>query len=188
MAHPCSRFLYVESCGQCPACKLGTGEITDRRAVIEACAGTDGDIYVIGGRLPRVTDGSRWYLPVEEQLVVSSILREFPEEFAAHLEGDCPRSRDLLAPKIVDLADGRVVYDERHPPQAPPLGPTRESRRPRASRGFHRNAYQLPRGVLFPLSAPSEWTGRVLGLFGDDRGNTMSVKSGDRPGNGIVGP
>ena len=25
-----SRFLWVESCGQCPACKLGTGAITDR--------------------------------------------------------------------------------------------------------------------------------------------------------------
>ncbi|HEX2042188.1 MAG TPA: NADH-ubiquinone oxidoreductase-F iron-sulfur binding region domain-containing protein [Acidimicrobiales bacterium] len=115
VARQYSRFLYVESCGQCPACKLGTGEITDRLAVIEACAGSDEDIAVIGARLPRVTDGNRCYLPVEEQLVVSSILREFPEEFAAHLEGDCPRPRDdLLAPKIVDLSDGQVVYDERH--------------------------------------------------------------------------
>jgi NADH-quinone oxidoreductase subunit F len=23
-----SRFLFVESCGQCPACKFGTGEVT----------------------------------------------------------------------------------------------------------------------------------------------------------------
>ena len=27
-AHLYSRFLYVESCGQCPACKFGTGEVT----------------------------------------------------------------------------------------------------------------------------------------------------------------
>ena len=30
LAFQFSRFLYVESCGQCPACKLGCGEITDR--------------------------------------------------------------------------------------------------------------------------------------------------------------
>jgi len=115
VAYQYSRFLSVESCGQCQACKLGTGEITDRLAAIASCRGTDADIAAIGARLPQVTDGNRCYLPVEEQLVVSSILRAFPEEFAAHLEGDCPRRRDdLIVPKIVDLAEGRVVYDERH--------------------------------------------------------------------------
>jgi NADH:ubiquinone oxidoreductase subunit F (NADH-binding) len=115
VARQYSRFLYVESCGQCQACKLGTGEITDRLDAIEACAGTDRDIAVIGGRLPRVTDGNRCYLPVQEQLVVSSILRAFSDEFAAHLEGNCPAPRgDLVVPKIVDLADGQVVYDEHH--------------------------------------------------------------------------
>jgi hypothetical protein len=44
---------------------------------------------------------------------VSSILRCFPEEFAEHLEsGRCPRPRDLLVPKVVDLEDGQVTYDE----------------------------------------------------------------------------
>ena len=32
LAHAFSRFLYVESCGQCPACKLGTQAITERLA------------------------------------------------------------------------------------------------------------------------------------------------------------
>ena len=115
VAYEYSRFLFVESCGQCQPCKLGAGEITDRLAAIEACAGTDADVSAIGARLPKVTDGNRCYLPVEEQLVVSSILRAFPEEFAAHLEGECPRPRpDLIAPKIVDLTDGRALYDERH--------------------------------------------------------------------------
>ena len=34
-----SRFLYVESCGQCPACKLGTGEITAQLASLLERAG-----------------------------------------------------------------------------------------------------------------------------------------------------
>ena len=34
-----SRFLFVESCGQCPACKFGTGEVTQTLAAIQAGAG-----------------------------------------------------------------------------------------------------------------------------------------------------
>lgn len=110
-----SRFLWIESCGQCPPCKLGTQEITARLRAVEQLEGTEDDVAVIGARLANVTDGSRCYLPVEEQNVVGSILRAFPEEFAAHLEGRCPApGRHVLTPKIVDLGDGVVAYDERH--------------------------------------------------------------------------
>jgi NADH:ubiquinone oxidoreductase subunit F (NADH-binding) len=115
LAFQYSRFLWIESCGQCPPCKLGTQEITHRLNEIEACRGTEEDVAVIGARLANVTDGNRCFLPVEEQHVVGSILRAFPEEFAAHLEGNCPTPRDdLVVPKIVDLADGVVTYDRRH--------------------------------------------------------------------------
>ena len=115
-----SRFLWIESCGQCPACKLGTQEITHRLNEIEACRGSDEDIAVIGARLNNVTDGARCFLPQEEQHVVRSLLRAFPDEFAAHLEGNCPNPRsDLIAPKIVTLAGGEVTYDERHRKKRP---------------------------------------------------------------------
>jgi len=115
VAYQYSRFLWIESCGQCPACKLGTQEITHRLNEIEACRGSAEDVAVIGARLANVTDGNRCFLPVEEQRVVGSLLRAFPEEFAAHLEGNCPNPRgDLIAPKIVDLDGGAVVYDQAH--------------------------------------------------------------------------
>ena len=108
-----SQFLAVESCGQCPPCKLGSTEITERLERVEAGTGTDDDIAGIGSWLGRVTDGARCYLATEERDVVSSILRCYPEEFAEHLDrGTCPRPRDLLVPKVVDLEDGRVTYDE----------------------------------------------------------------------------
>jgi NADH:ubiquinone oxidoreductase subunit F (NADH-binding) len=120
IAHLFSRFLFVESCGQCPPCKLNSEEITNRLAVIDDCRGGDDDIEVIGARLREVTDANRCYLGTEEQLLVSSILRAFPEEFADHVEGDCPRHRgDLVVPKIVDLADGHVRYDERQARKQP---------------------------------------------------------------------
>ena len=77
--------------------------------------------YDASGRLHTVTDGNRCYLPVEEQLAVGSILRAFPEEFAAHLEGAaCPSPRNLVAPKVVDITDdGHVTYDERQRAKQP---------------------------------------------------------------------
>lgn len=113
VAHRFSRFLSVESCGQCPPCKVGSGEITALLERIEAGAGDDHDVAAIGGWLRRVTDGSRCFLAAEEQAVVSSVLRAFPEEVAAHLElHRCPRPDHRPIPKLVDLAGGRATYDE----------------------------------------------------------------------------
>lgn len=112
-AYRFSRFLAVESCGQCPPCKMGTGAITNSLERIETGAGDDSDLAVIQGWLKRVTDGSRCYLATEDQLVVASLLRAFPEEFAEHLESHrCPQPSARPFPKIVDLSDGQVTYDE----------------------------------------------------------------------------
>src|SRR4051794_28416036 len=112
-AYRFSRFLYIESCGQCPPCKIGSGEITTHLERIETGAGTDEDLDTIAGWLARVTDGNRCYLAVEEQTVVSSILRAFPEEFAAHIEqGHCPDGGRRPMPKLLDLVDGAATYDE----------------------------------------------------------------------------
>ena len=112
-AYRFSRFLSIESCGQCPPCKMGSSAITEHLERIETGVGTEADLDVITGWLGHVTDGSRCYLATEEQIVVTSILRAFPEEFAQHIElGRCPRPRRLPMPKLLDLADGQAVYDE----------------------------------------------------------------------------
>jgi NADH-quinone oxidoreductase subunit F len=113
-AYRLSRFLSVESCGQCPPCKIGSGEITAHLERIETGAGTESDVTAIHGWLERVTDGNRCYLAVEERLLVSSVLRAFPEEFAEHLEHHaCPRPGRQPIPKLLDLAGGSATYDER---------------------------------------------------------------------------
>lgn len=112
-AYRFSRFLSIESCGQCPPCKLGSSAITEHLERLETGIGDDQDLNAIAGWLEHVTDGNRCYLAVEEQVMVSSILRAFPDEFAAHIElHRCPRPRRMPVPKLVDLADGRAVYDE----------------------------------------------------------------------------
>jgi NADH:ubiquinone oxidoreductase subunit F (NADH-binding) len=109
-----SRFLYVESCGQCPPCKLGSEDITGRLERIEAGIGDELDIEQMQGWLVRVTDSARCYLATQEQRVVASVLERFPEEVVAHIEDErCPRPRPLVLPKLIDLGGGRAVYDER---------------------------------------------------------------------------
>jgi NADH-quinone oxidoreductase subunit F len=111
-AYRFSRFLYIESCGQCPPCKIGSGEITSHLERIETGRGDEDDLRGIAGWLERVTDGNRCFLAVEEQQVVASILQAFPEEFAGHLGRECPRPRRLPIPKLLDLQDGHATYDE----------------------------------------------------------------------------
>lgn len=112
-AYRLSRFLSIESCGQCPPCKIGSSAITEHLERVETGVGTDEDVASIGRWLDHVTDGNRCYLAVEEQVMVSSILRAFPEEFAEHIDlGRCPRPRRLPIPKILDLVDGVATYDE----------------------------------------------------------------------------
>jgi NADH-quinone oxidoreductase subunit F len=113
-AYRFSRFLSIESCGQCPPCKLGSSAITEHLERIELGAGTDEDLAGIVGWLDTVTDGNRCYLAVEEQIVIASILRRFPDEFAEHIaRHECPRPRRLPIPKLLDLAGGQATYDER---------------------------------------------------------------------------
>jgi hypothetical protein len=54
-----SRFLFVESCGQCPACKFGTGEVTQTLAAIQAGGGSDRDLELILVRARGSTSGQK---------------------------------------------------------------------------------------------------------------------------------
>jgi NADH-quinone oxidoreductase subunit F len=113
-----SRFLADESCGQCPPCKLGSTEITERLARIEEGTATSADVDSIRHWLERVSDGNRCYLAVQERLVVESILRAFPDELEEHFAlGRCPRPRLITLPKLTDLAGGVATYAP-----TPPIG------------------------------------------------------------------
>lgn len=109
VARMVSRFLYVESCGQCRACKYGTGEITRRLARLAANTGDSLDIETIGQRLRDVTNQNRCFLGEQEQRVISSLLRKFPRDFSP--EFPAASLETLPVPKIVDIRDGIATYD-----------------------------------------------------------------------------
>jgi NADH:ubiquinone oxidoreductase subunit F (NADH-binding) len=114
VAQTVSRFLWVESCGQCPPCKLGTGEITERLDDLQRGIATERHADEIWEWLGKVTDGSRCFLAAQEQQLIGSIIEQFPRELEEHLvSGGCRNPRGLEIPKLVDLRDGHAVYDRR---------------------------------------------------------------------------
>jgi len=110
-----SRFLYVESCAQCPACKHGTGQITQLLERIDRGEGSEVDVETILARARTVTDAQRCALPTGETLIAQSAVRVFGEEFAEHFGRPCPRPREIPVPKIADVDEhGAFVYDDRY--------------------------------------------------------------------------
>ncbi len=112
LASAVSRFLSVESCGQCPACKLGTQRITEllteEASVVEA-----GPLAELSARLRNVTDSSRCFLPSQEQRLVGSLV---PDMRDPSWRGE---RRDLLITKILDLDGDRFVLDQRQASKQP---------------------------------------------------------------------
>src|SRR5262245_29827954 len=113
VARGIARFLYVESCGQCPACKLGCGAVSGGLDLVATGGATLDDVEAIAYRLQSVTDGNRCYLPVQTQRVVGSILTAFADEINDALEGRPLPDRGFVLPKLVDLAGGVAAFDER---------------------------------------------------------------------------
>ena len=115
------RFLYVESCGQCPPCKFGSGEITSYLEAFEAGRGELGHLDIMLTRAKGVTDGQKCALPTGTSLLAQSLLQLFGDEFREHVLKPCSRPRGLLIPKIVDYdADAaRFTYDESYPRTRP---------------------------------------------------------------------
>ena len=60
----------------------------------------------------RLTDANRCFLPEQDQIVVASLMRTFPQDFLDAVDGAPVKVRGLMPPKLVDVADGKQVYDE----------------------------------------------------------------------------
>ncbi len=113
VAHAASRFLAVESCGQCEPCKLDGLAIAGHLDAIRTANGTERDLDAIQHALQTVDRGARCSLARQQRLVVSSALNLFPWMFDRHLDGHACPECDLLLP-IVDLVGGQAVLDRGH--------------------------------------------------------------------------
>ena len=108
-----SRFLAVESCGQCTPCKqdgLTLAATLDRIVRNQAA---DGDLDVVTTRAKTVGDEARCYLALQHQAVIASLMEQFPDSLLAHADGTAEPTEPLLVTDLVDLQDGKAVLDER---------------------------------------------------------------------------
>ena len=107
-----SRFLSVESCGQCTPCKqdgLALADLFDRVRRSEADAR---DLDAIDDRVSTVADEARCFLASQHQRVASSILHLFRPQLEAHVRGERPAVDEEPIAAIVDLEGDTFVLDE----------------------------------------------------------------------------
>lgn len=113
-----SRFLYVESCGQCTPCKHDGGavsEMLDRLVGDDLGSPGERDVAVaeIRSKLTTIADGARCSLASQHRDVVGSILDRFGDQVAGHRDGRLPPTERALVADLVDVHDGITLVDER---------------------------------------------------------------------------
>lgn len=115
VAYNFSRFLFIESCNQCAPCKLGSRQITERLQRLLEGKAKRLELEEIDDITTWVTNGQRCYLATSESLVISSVLRAFPDDFTAHLQGRCELRHDISLPKMTGYEEGAgFTFDEMH--------------------------------------------------------------------------
>ena len=100
VAQGVSRFLAVESCGQCTPCKQDGLAIAELLARFCSSDATDHDVDELASRVETVTDEARCFLAHQQQRVVNSLLALFPEALAKHLE-TAPERADPVTPVLI---------------------------------------------------------------------------------------
>ncbi len=97
-----SRFLAVESCGQCTPCKQDGLALADLLGRVARSDANDDDLAGIADRVATVADEARCFLAHQHQQVLDSILRLFPDALRHHLQ---PGAAAVDPEPIVPIAD-----------------------------------------------------------------------------------
>jgi NADH:ubiquinone oxidoreductase subunit F (NADH-binding) len=122
VAQAAIRFLYVESCNQCSACK----------AELRLASRALDELFEPGDAAPQLLDralvaaqhapqGNRCYLPVQASLLLPSLLKRFAGEFDAQAQTRSSTSEPFVIPKIADFDEQNhaFVYDRLQPLKRP---------------------------------------------------------------------
>jgi NADH-quinone oxidoreductase subunit F len=119
-----SRFLSVESCGQCTPCKQDGLVISGLLERLGRDQADETDMDALRSRLSTVTDSARCYLATQHQVVVESVLRLYPDNVSAHQD----QSAEAVVPELIvpildlggdDLQGESATLDEAHADKQP---------------------------------------------------------------------
>jgi NADH:ubiquinone oxidoreductase subunit F (NADH-binding) len=108
-----SRFLAVESCGQCTPCKQDGLIISDALERLREAEARHDDMEEIDARLANVAFGARCNLATQHQVVVESIKRLFPEQFVAHQRDTVPAAPPYPIAALMQILRSHAFIDHR---------------------------------------------------------------------------
>ena len=108
-----SRFLAIESCGQCTPCKQDGLALAGELARLCEAGVEAGLVDAVRSRVATVANEARCYLATQHQVVVGSLLDRYPAVVDTHAAGRSPVA-PLLVAELVDIVDGQAVWDEHH--------------------------------------------------------------------------
>jgi NADH-quinone oxidoreductase subunit F len=114
-----SRFLAVESCGQCTPCKLDGVRISELLAALSESRITATEIDELRARISTVADGARCSLATQQQIVATSLLERYPDAVQQHASGQAAGVEPTLIAELLDILEGSAIYDERHRQKQP---------------------------------------------------------------------
>jgi NADH:ubiquinone oxidoreductase subunit F (NADH-binding) len=113
VAHGVSRFLAVESCGQCTPCKDDGRSIAAGLDRMRRSDAEPDDLDVVLEKLDTIVEGARCFLAQQHQTVIRSIIAAFHGQFRAHADGTTAPVDPFPIAEIVDLQGQAVVINER---------------------------------------------------------------------------
>ena len=117
-----SRFLAVESCGQCTPCKQDGVAISIALGHVRAGTTTGDELVTIEHRIETIETGARCFLATQHRRVVESLLELYPDAFIDHATRVARPSEPYLIAELEGFTDGpdrRPIYDERHQTKQP---------------------------------------------------------------------
>lgn len=114
-----SRFLAVESCGQCTPCKQDGLAMADTLALISRSGATEHDLEELLARTATVADGARCNLALQQQAVASGLLQHWSPTVADHISGEREARDPMVIAEIVDVDETGVIVDIRHADKQP---------------------------------------------------------------------
>lgn len=111
-----ARFLYVESCTQCFACKEGLRRASEGiDQWLSSKAANEGVVREILKGARSAPQGNRCYLPVQGSELISSLFKKFSTEILMALKRPEKFRKEWILPKMTDFDAGKrkFVYDKR---------------------------------------------------------------------------
>jgi NADH:ubiquinone oxidoreductase subunit F (NADH-binding) len=141
-----SRFLAVESCGQCTPCKRDGIELSHLLHRLAASDSSEADLARIELLASTVGERARCTLATQHETVIGSILRNFRAELHAHVTKTARPVEPVLIAELLAIAGDSAVWDERHLTKQPDwtYNATDSGQMPAERYGEHRREPDLP--------------------------------------------